>query len=225
MHLKHTSFALSLLAITSCTTLDPYTQQPKTSNAVKGAGIGAAAGAVLGAVIGNNTGSGDAKKGALIGAGVGATGGAGIGYYMDRQEAKIRQQLQNSGVSVTRVGNDIILNMPENITFDVADAQLKTRFLSTLDSVTLVLKEYNKTTIAIDGHTDSDGSNAYNQDLSQRRALSVANYLAAKGVNAARLRATGYGESSPIASNATSAGKAQNRRVELRIEPIESQFQ
>lgn len=212
------------LVFSQCTTIDAYTGEQKTSNAAIGAGVGAVGGAILGAVIGNNTGDGDARKGALIGAGVGAVGGGGIGAYMDQQEAKIRQQLQGTGVSVTRSGNDIILNMPENITFDSGQDYLKSSFLPTLDSVVLVLNKYNKTTIAVDGHTDSDGSNAYNQGLSERRASSVANYLNSKGVNGSRLSPRGYGESSPVASNSTSAGKAQNRRVELRIVPVDSQF-
>jgi len=220
-----TSLAICTALFTSCTTINPYTGEQQTSKAAIGTGVGAAGGAILGAIIGNNTGDGDSKKGALIGAGIGAGVGGGIGYYMDQQEAKIRQQLQNSGVSVTRSGNDIILNMPENITFDVAQSNLKSNFLSSLDSVALVLKEYNKTTIGIAGHTDSDGSDSYNQTLSQNRAFSVANYLASKGVAQSRLKASGFGESYPIASNATAAGKAQNRRVELRIEPVESQFQ
>lgn len=220
---------LSLLAgaliLSNCTTLDPYTGQKKTSNAAIGTGIGAAGGAILGAVIGNNTGDGDSRKGALIGAGIGAAAGGGVGYYMDKQEAKIRQQLQGTNVSVTRQGNNIILNMPENVTFDTGQSQLRSQFLGTLDSVAMVLKEYDKTTISVLGHTDSVGSSSYNQSLSERRADSVSMYLNQRGVPGSRLNARGYGESSPIASNSTSSGKAQNRRVELRIDPVENQFQ
>jgi len=217
---------LSILALgfTSCTTVNPYTGEQQTSKALIGTGIGAAGGALIGAIIGNNTGDGDSKKGALVGAAIGAGAGGGIGYYMDQQEAKIRQQLQSTGVSVSRNGNDIILNMPESITFDVAQSTLKPQFYSTLNSVALVLAEYDKTTIGIAGHTDSDGSDSYNQTLSQNRAASVAHYLASKNVASNRLRAAGYGESYPIASNSTATGKAQNRRVELRIEPIAAQF-
>ncbi len=224
MKYKLTSLALGAALFTSCTTINPYTGEQQTSKTAIGTGVGAAGGAILGAIIGNNTGDGDSKKGALIGAGVGAGVGGGVGYYMDQQEAKIRQQLQNSGVSVTRSGNDIILNMPENITFDVAQSNLKSSSLPSLDSVALVLKEYDKTNIGIAGHTDSDGSDAYNQTLSQNRAYSVANYLGSKGVAQNRLKASGFGEKYPVASNATATGKAQNRRVELRIEPIENQF-
>ncbi len=225
MKFKITAIALSALLFSNCTTYNAYTGERQTSNLAKGAGIGAIGGAVIGAVIANNTGSGNAKRGALIGAGIGGAAGGGVGYYMDRQEAKIRQQLQNTGVSVSRAGNDIILNMPHDITFGVADATLQSQFLPTLDSVALVLKEYDKTVIAVEGHTDSDGSDSYNQSLSQRRAYSVANQLSAKGVAGSRLNARGYGETSPIASNTTAAGKAKNRRVELRIEPVSSQFQ
>ena len=224
--MKKTALLLCPLALifSNCTTIDPYTGQQKTSKAAVGTGIGAVGGAVLGAVIGNNTGSGDSRKGALIGAGIGAGVGGGVGYYMDQQEAKIRQQLQGTGVSVTRSGEDIILNMPENITFGSGQSYLKSSFLPTLDSVVLVLNEFNKTSVAVEGHTDSDGSDSYNQGLSESRASSVANYLNSKGVNGGRLSPRGYGESSPVASNSTTAGKAANRRVELRIEPVQSQF-
>jgi len=216
--------AMSALVLSNCTTINPYTGQQQASKLAVGSGAGAIGGAILGAVIGNNTGDGDAKKGALYGAGIGGAGGAGIGFYMDKQEAKIRQQLQSTGVSVTRSQNDIILNMPENITFDSGSSALRGSSYDMLKSVALVLKEYKKTTIAIGGHTDSVGSQSYNQSLSENRASSVANYLSSQGVSGNRLNARGYGESSPIASNATTTGKAQNRRVELRIEPIASQF-
>jgi len=143
---------------------------------------------------------------------------------MDRQEAAIRQELQGSGISVTRDGNNLILNMPSDITFDVAQSAIKSQFSQTLSSVALVLKKYDKTSINVNGHTDSDGSNSYNQGLSQSRALSVADTLRAQGVEAGRIIPQGYGESQPIASNSSSAGKAQNRRVELRITPQQSQF-
>ena len=224
MKFKITTLALGTLLFTNCTTVNPYTGESQSSKAAIGTGIGAAVGAGVGAIIGNNTGDGDSTKGALIGAGLGAGVGGGIGYYMDQQEAKIRQQLQSTGVSVTRSGNDIILNMPESITFDVAQANLKSQFYSTLDSVTLVLAEYDKTTIGIGGHTDSDGSDSYNQGLSQNRANSVASYLSSKGVSQQRLNAVGYGEKYPVAANTNAAGKALNRRVELRIQPIEAQF-
>ena len=225
MKLKIITLATSAFLFTNCTTTNPFTGATQTSKTALGTGLGAVVGAGVGAIIGNNTGDGDSEKGALIGAGVGAGIGAGIGNYMDQQEAKIRQQLQSTGISVTRDGNNIILNMPENITFDVARSDLKPQFYPTLDSVTLVLNEFDKTTIAIAGHTDSDGSNSYNLNLSQNRANSVAAYLESKGVSEPRLNPIGYGEMHPVASNSNDAGKALNRRVELHIQPIESQFQ
>ncbi|MCH1503362.1 MAG: OmpA family protein [Verrucomicrobiales bacterium] len=213
------SAALLSLALVSCQTVDPYTGEQKLSKTASGAGIGAALGAGLGAVIGNNTGDGNAGQGALIGAALGAGLGGGIGNYMDRQEAAIRAELEGTGVSVTRNGNNIILNMPHDITFDVADDRLRSDFGRTLNSVAIVLRKFDKTLINVDGHTDSDGGADYNQALSERRAASVARFIESRGVNGQRLIVRGYGESRPIASNNSSAGKAQNRRVELHIAP------
>jgi outer membrane protein OmpA-like peptidoglycan-associated protein len=201
-----------------CQTTDAYTGQKKVNNTSKGAGIGALAGAILGAATGDD--SKDRRKRALIGAGVGALTGAGVGAYMDKQESKLRAQLQGTGVSVTRNGNDLILNMPGNITFRTASADLNSNFFSVLDSVALVLKEYDKTLIDVEGHTDSDGSDQYNQQLSLNRATSVGTYLQSHGVNGQRIMTYGAGEARPIASNATPQGKQQNRRVELKLQPI-----
>ena len=191
--------------ITACETTDAYTGEKKVNKATKGAGIGALAGAVLGAATGDN--SKDRRKRALIGAGVGALTGAGVGAYMDRQEAKLRAQLQGTGVSVTRSGNDLILNMPGNITFKTASADLNSSF-------------FDKTLIDVEGHTDSDGTTAYNQQLSLERANSVGTYLQSHGVNGQRIVTFGAGEDQPIASNDNAAGKQQNRRVELKLAPI-----
>jgi outer membrane protein OmpA-like peptidoglycan-associated protein len=204
--------------ITACETTDAYTGEKKINKTTKGAGIGALAGAVLGAATGDN--SKERRKRALIGAGVGALTGAGVGAYMDRQEAKLRAQLQGTGVSVTRNGNDLILNMPGNITFKTASADLNANFFRVLDSVGLVLKEFDKTLIDVEGHTDSDGSDSYNQQLSLERANSVGTYLQSHGVNGQRIVTFGAGEARPIASNATPDGKQQNRRVELKLQPI-----
>jgi len=206
------------LTAAGCQTTDAYTGDKKVNNTSKGAGIGALAGAVLGAATGDN--SKDRRKRALIGAGVGALAGAGVGAYMDKQEAKLRAQLQGTGVSVTRSGNDLILNMPGNITFKTASADLNSGFFSVLDSVSLVLKEFDKTLIDVEGHTDSDGSDTYNQQLSQQRANSVGTYLQSHGVNGQRIVTIGAGEARPIASNDNAAGKQQNRRVELKLQPI-----
>ncbi len=204
--------------ITACETTDAYTGEKKVNKTTKGAGIGALAGAVLGAATGDN--SKDRRKRALIGAGVGALAGAGVGAYMDRQEAKLRAQLQGTGVSVTRNGDDLILNMPGNITFRTASADLNSNFFKVLDSVGLVLKEFDKTLIDVEGHTDSDGTTEYNQQLSLERANSVGTYLQSHGVNGQRIVTIGAGEDHPIASNDNAAGKQQNRRVELKLQPI-----
>jgi len=204
--------------VTACQTTDAYTGEKKVNKTTKGAGIGALAGAVLGAATGDN--SKERRKRALIGAGVGALTGAGVGAYMDRQEARLRAQLQGSGVSVTRSGNDLILNMPGKITFKTASADLNSSFFNVLDSVGLVLKEFDKTLIDVEGHTDSDGTDSYNQQLSLERANSVGTYLQSHGVNGQRIVAFGAGEAHPIASNDNAAGKQQNRRVELKLQPI-----
>jgi outer membrane protein OmpA-like peptidoglycan-associated protein len=198
-----------------CTTVNPYTQEKQTSKAAKGAGIGAAAGAVAGLLT-----KGDKLQNALIGAGVGALAGGGVGYYMDVQEAKLRQKLEGTGVSVTRVGDNITLNLPSSITFASNSADLNAQFYNALDGVSMVLKEYNKTVIEVAGHTDSTGSDQYNQQLSQRRASAVASYLGSHGVSGQRLMTVGAGETHPVASNDTEAGRAQNRRVEMTIVPV-----
>ena len=205
----------ALTVTSACTTIDPFTGQQKVSNTAAGAGIGAGVGALAGLAAG-----GDDRRNALIGAGIGALAGGAIGNFMDRQEAELRAQLASSGVSVTRVGNNIVLNMPSNITFAVDQDQVIPAFYQTLDSVAIVLRKYNQTLIDVYGHTDSTGSDDYNQSLSQRRANSVANYLAVRGVNQQRMLATGFGESRPIADNSTETGRAQNRRVEIQIVPL-----
>jgi outer membrane protein OmpA-like peptidoglycan-associated protein len=206
------------LTAAGCTTTDAYTGEKKVNNASKGAGIGAIAGAVVGYATGDN--SKERRERALIGAGVGALTGAGVGAYMDKQEAKLRAQLQGSGVSVTRNGDDLILNMPGNVTFKTASADLNANFFDVLDSVSLVLKEFDKTLVDVEGHTDSDGTDEYNQQLSMNRANSVGSYLKSHGVNGQRIVTMGAGESRPIASNGTPQGKQQNRRVELKLQPI-----
>lgn len=216
MKTKSITTAVALLAFTAaCTTTDPFTGEQRVSNTAGGAGIGAVAGAALGTLAG-----GDDRRNALIGAGIGALAGAGIGSYMDQQQAELRAQLQGTGVSVTRVGNNIILNMPSNITFATDQDSINAGFYPTLNSVVLVLKKFNRTLIDVYGHTDSTGSDSYNLDLSQRRAQSVASYLTGQGVNPQRFAVQGFGESRPIADNSTDAGRAQNRRVEIQLVPI-----
>jgi outer membrane protein OmpA-like peptidoglycan-associated protein len=206
------------ITIAGCQTTDAYTGEKKVNNASKGAGIGAIAGAVIGAATGDN--SKERRERALIGAGVGALSGAGIGAYMDKQEAKLRAQLQGTGVSVTRSGNDLILNMPGNITFKTASSDLNAGFYKVLDSVSVVLKEFDKTLIDVEGHTDNVGDDNYNQNLSVQRASSVGSYLQSHGVNSQRIVTLGAGESRPVASNDNAEGRQQNRRVELKLQPI-----
>ena len=207
-----------LVVITACTTLDPYTREEKTSHATKGAAIGAATGVAIGLISGSN--SSERKKRALILGGAGALTGGGVGYYMDQQEMKLRQQLEGTGVSVTRMGDNITLNMPGNITFAVDSADISADFYAVLDSVALVLKEFNKTLVEVAGHSDSTGTEQYNQQLSERRADSVAAYLASRKVTGERLMVLGAGEAYPIASNETAAGRQLNRRVEITIVPL-----
>jgi outer membrane protein OmpA-like peptidoglycan-associated protein len=210
---------LAALSLSACTSINPYTGDSQLSNAAGGTLVGAGGGAVVGAILGGATGN-DPRVGALIGAGIGGLTGATIGSYMDQQEAELRAQLQNTGVSVTRQGNQIILNMPSNITFDTDSSRVKPQFNETLIAVGLVLKKFDKTLVDVYGYTDSTGSDAYNQTLSQQRAVSVATVLAGQGVVQGRFYITGKGEADPIATNANEAGRAQNRRVEIMLSPI-----
>jgi outer membrane protein OmpA-like peptidoglycan-associated protein len=194
--------------LAACQTQDPYTGEQKTSKATYGALIGAVGGALAGGLIGKGD-ARDRRERALIGAGVGALAGGGIGYYMDKQEAELTQRLRASGVSVTRVGNDIILNMPGNVTFATNSSDINARFYEVLNSVAIVLKEYNQTLIDVTGHTDSTGSDQ-----------SVGNYLMAQGLDGRRFYIVGAGESQPIATNDTPEGREQNRRVEIRLSPL-----
>ncbi len=206
---------ITVLSFAAACTTNPYTGERQISKTATGAAIGAAGGAAIGALAGRNR-----AKGALIGAGAGALAGGAVGAYMDIQEAKLRERLRGTGVSVTRVGDDLILNMPGNVTFDTNGAGIRPAFYETLNSVALVLKEYDKTIIEVMGHTDSTGSATYNQSLSERRATSVSRYLAAQGIDSRRLLTRGFGEGIPIASNDTAQGRQQNRRVELRLVPL-----
>ena len=211
---------LLTLNLAGCYTYDPYTGERKVSDTTKGAGIGAAAGAVVGLLTG-----GDAaahRKNALIAAGVGALAGGAIGNYMDRQEANLRHELQGTGVSVTRMGDNITLNMPGNITFKTNSAELDPSFYKVLNSVDIVLKKYDKTVVEVAGHTDSTGSADYNQQLSERRANAVAQYLESQGLATNRVVTVGAGETRPVADNSTPVGRQANRRVELTLTPLTS---
>lgn len=200
--------------LAGCTT-DPYTGQQKVSNTAGGAALGALAGAGIGMLAGGND-----RRNALIGAGVGALAGGAIGSYMDQQESELRGYLQGTGVSVTRNGDQIILNMPSNITFATDQDQVIPAFYQTLNAVALVVNKYNRTLVDVNGHTDSTGSLNHNMALSQRRATSVGSYLVNQGVDGRRLAMNGMGPNQPIASNSTPAGRAENRRVEIYLSPV-----
>ncbi|MCH7882014.1 MAG: OmpA family protein [Proteobacteria bacterium] len=210
----------SILALSGCETFDAYTGEKKTSSTAKGAGIGASIGVALAYLKNRNKGSKKRKEAMLKAAGIGAIAGAGVGYYMDTQEAKLRKQLRGTGVSVERDGDNINLIMPGNITFESGGHTLSSSFFEVMDSVVLVVQEFEKTIIVSAGHTDSKGSDSYNQALSERRANSVAEYLLTKGVVEARIESVGFGESQPVADNGSAEGRALNRRVEISLFPI-----
>jgi len=212
--------ALTVLAVfvSGCQTLDAYTREEKTSNAAKGAMIGAAAGAVVGLISGDD--AVERRQHALILAGVGALAGGAIGHYQDRQEAALRAELEGTGVSVTRIGDNITLNMPGNVTFATDSSDLSPAFFDVLNSVGKVLGEFEQTVVEVAGHTDSSGSESYNQSLSERRANSVSTYLTSQGVISERLITVGMGELRPVADNSSAAGKQANRRVEITMVPL-----
>jgi outer membrane protein OmpA-like peptidoglycan-associated protein len=215
-----TVLALTVITVfvSGCKTLDAYTREEKTGNTTKGALIGAAAGAVVGLITGDD--AVERRQHALIGAGIGALAGGSIGYYMDKQEAELRAELEGTGVSVTRIGDNITLNMPGSVTFATDSSDLSPAFFNVLNSVGKVLGEYEQTVVEVAGHTDSTGSNSYNQSLSERRASSVTAYLSAQGVISQRLITVGMGESRPVADNGTEGGRQFNRRVEITMVPV-----
>ncbi len=206
---------VSLAVLAGCTT-DPYTGERQISKTAIGGLIGAASGAAIGAIADEE----NRGRGAAIGAGVGVLAGGAVGGYMDYQEKKLRERLQGTGVSVKRVGNDIYLNMPGNLTFATDRAEIRGDFYDVLDSVVLVVNEYEKTLIEITGHTDATGSDSHNQVLSEQRAESVSAYFKSRQVVPQRLITEGFGERFPVASNDTQDGRQQNRRVELRLVPL-----
>jgi len=207
---------LATFLLAGCASIEQTATSPDREKTRKGAGYGAAAGAIVGLLTAGN----DPFKSAMIGAAAGALVGGSAGYYQDKQEAKLRQQLAGSGVDVVRQGDNITLDMPGNVTFALDSASLNTDFHSVLNKVGETLREYDKTVIEVAGHTDSSGSDQYNQQLSEKRANAVAQYLSAQGVPAARMVTVGAGESHPVASNDTPEGRAQNRRVEITIVPV-----
>jgi outer membrane protein OmpA-like peptidoglycan-associated protein len=195
-------------------------QQQGMSKTGKGALIGALAGVAAGLLSGDD--ATERRQRALVGAGVGGLAGAAIGNYQDRQERALRDQMAGTGVDVVRDGNNITLNMPSGITFDFDKSNLKPEFYPVLDNVARTLQEYNQTIVEVAGHTDSVGSDAYNQKLSEQRANAVSSYLTGRGLMRDRFIVVGAGESRPVASNDSESGRAQNRRVEITLVPIES---
>ena len=206
---------VATLPLSACVT------DPETGNrTISKAAIGGIGGALGGYLLGDLVGGRRDRTEKILGAGIGAVAGAGVGYYMDEQERKLRQQTAGTGINVIRDGDNLVLDMPSEITFGVDSANIDVGFRNTLDQVASTLTQYEKTYVDVLGHTDSTGSDAYNQALSERRASAVADYLSTRGVQSARLAARGYGESQPKASNLDAAGRSANRRVEIRLIPV-----
>lgn len=208
--------SLGALTLAGCVT-DPVTGERKVSKAAIGGVLGAGTGYLLGDLIGGKS----SRTEEILGAGIGAVAGAGVGYYMDQQEKKLRERTAGTGIDVERQGDQLVLNMPGDVTFDYNSAAVKSQFQSALDSVASTLAEYPSTYIDVYGHTDSTGSDAYNQGLSERRATSVADYLAGRGIQRARMATKGFGETQLKCSpEANEADFQCNRRVEIRIAPV-----
>lgn len=211
---------LALVAAMTALTLSGCVTDPETGNrTISKAAIGGVGGALGGYLLGDLVGGRHDRTEKIVGAGIGALAGAGVGVYMDAQEKKMRERTAGTGVDVVREGDELLLRMPSGVTFATNQSVIQPQFQPTLDQVAQTLAEYPKTMIDVLGHTDSDGSEAYNQALSERRAQSVSSYLGSHGIAAVRMTATGYGETRPIASNETPDGKASNRRVEIKIVP------
>jgi outer membrane protein OmpA-like peptidoglycan-associated protein len=203
-----------------CATYDPYTEEKQVSKATIGAAIGAGLGAIGAAIDNRGDDSRTRNQRVLAAAAAGGAIGGGVGFYMDRQEAKLRASLRESGVQVVRDGDNLILVMPGNITFATGSATVKTDFRDVLGSVAVVLAEFDKTILEVTGHTDSTGSDTFNLQLSERRAQSVAVVLQENEVAFKRILTAGLGESRPIADNNSGEGRSKNRRVELVLIPV-----
>jgi outer membrane protein OmpA-like peptidoglycan-associated protein len=210
------ALAASSLTLAGCVT-DPETGERRLSKAA----IGGVGGVVGGYLLGDLVGGRRDRTEKIVGAGIGGLAGAAVGSYMDRQERELRARTAGTDVQVIRQGDDLVLNMPSGITFAFNDATVQPQFRPTLDQVADVLAQYNQTYVDVYGHTDSVGTDSYNQTLSERRATAVADYLVGRRVEQARLGVRGYGETQPIASNDSEDGRAANRRVEIKIVPIE----
>ncbi|OZA28991.1 MAG: hypothetical protein B7X91_03390 [Hydrogenophilales bacterium 17-64-11] len=215
---------LTALLLSACATND-LGDSRNMSNTQKGAIIGSVSGAALGAIVNHK----NRGKGALIGAVGGGLAGTGVGYYMDTQAKDLQKQLQaeiqRGEISVEKRASDnaLLVSMTSTTGFDTNSSVLKPGYTPTLNKIASVLNQYGKTTVTVIGHTDSVGSNAANQTLSENRAQSVLNYFAGQNVNPLRLQAYGKGETEPRADNSTEAGRQLNRRVELWIQPVVAQ--
>ncbi len=205
---------VSLVATSACVT-DPNTGHKKVSRTAIGVGAGVVTGIAFGGLIGGGTGR-------IIGAGIGGIVGGSIGYLMDKQIKELKEQTAGSGVEVRAVddGQAILVNLPNGVTFDTDSTVIKPGFAATLDTIAASLNKYPNSLIDVYGHTDSTGSDAYNQTLSENRARVVADYLVSRGVAMARIRSTGFGKTQPVASNDTPEGRSANRRVEIKIVPV-----
>ncbi len=204
--------ALSLVGLSACVT-DPNTGEQKISRTAIGGVGGALAGYLLGGVIGG-------KTARIIGAGVGGVAGGAVGYKLDQQIKELREQTAGTGVDVTSDGQSILVNLPNGVTFPVNSATVQPQFRPVLDQISENLARYPDSLIDVYGHTDSTGSDSYNQTLSENRARSVAGYMTSRGVSSRRIQSQGFGETQPVADNFSEAGRAANRRVEIKIVPI-----
>jgi outer membrane protein OmpA-like peptidoglycan-associated protein len=219
-HLKLAVLGATLAVFTAgCASYTGQTSDPNDPNRTKrGALIGAAIGAAAGLLSGDD--AVERRQRAMVGAGIGALAGGAVGAYQDRQEAELRRETAGTGIDVSRDGDVIKLNLPDGVTFDFAKYDLKPQFYPALNTIASTLKEYNQTVVEVSGHTDSIGSDAANQVLSERRANSVASYLIGQGVQRERFEIVGMGERYPVASNDTEQGRALTRRVEIRLLPL-----
>ena len=220
-HLKLAALVATLAVFTAgCATYTGQTNDPNDPNRTRnGALIGAAIGAAAGLLSGDN--AVERRQRAMVGVGIGALAGGGIGAYQDRQEAELRRATAGTGVDVTRDGDVIKLNLPDGVTFDFAKYDIKPQFYPALNTIANTLREYNQTIVEVSGHTDSVGSDAANQTLSERRANAVSGYLMGQGLQRERFEVVGMGERYPIASNDSDQGRALNRRVEIRLLPLQ----
>ncbi|MEN1928183.1 OmpA family protein [Luteimonas sp. MJ250] len=213
------SLATSAVMLTSCATYTGQTSDPNDPNRTRtGALVGAGIGAVAGLLSGSD--ATERRQRALVGAGVGGLAGGAVGVYQDRQEAELRRQTAGTGIVVDREGDVIKLNLPDGVTFDFNKTELKPQFYPALNNVAATLADYNQTIVEVAGHTDNVGGDAVNQRISEQRANSVGNYLIGQGLQRERFEIVGFGKTMPIADNSTEQGRAQNRRVEIRVVPL-----